>query len=187
MVPLPLEEDGLVIVKESGARYMVVDGTLHLAANTTSAQLYFNGATNVRQVPQEEIDHQEIGAPLGIYGAPDSPPGPGRLVTTGWSACADGEQMTTYVDDEAPVAEAAAETAALVEVDGTTWLLASRARNATVQVRGRPTDQLPRDARERAAVASMLRYAPGESDTMMNDYLRTARRAHAVVDRVFWE
>ncbi|HEX7739306.1 MAG TPA: bifunctional glutamine-synthetase adenylyltransferase/deadenyltransferase, partial [Marmoricola sp.] len=67
------------------------------------------------------------------------------------------------------------------------WLLASRARNATVQVRGRPTDQLPRDARERAAVASMLRYAPGESDTMINDYLRTARRAHAVVDRIFWE
>jgi glutamate-ammonia-ligase adenylyltransferase len=66
------------------------------------------------------------------------------------------------------------------------WLLASRARNATVQVRGRATDQLPRDARERAAVASLLRYGPGESDTMLNDYLRTARRARAVVDRVFW-
>jgi glutamate-ammonia-ligase adenylyltransferase len=68
----------------------------------------------------------------------------------------------------------------------TAWLLASRARNATVQVRGRPTDQLPRDARERAAVASLLRYGPGESDTMLNDYLRTARRARAVVDRIFW-
>jgi glutamate-ammonia-ligase adenylyltransferase len=66
------------------------------------------------------------------------------------------------------------------------WLLASRARNATVQVRGRPTDQLPHDARERAAVASLLRYGPGESDTMLNDYLRTARRARAVVDRIFW-
>jgi glutamate-ammonia-ligase adenylyltransferase len=66
------------------------------------------------------------------------------------------------------------------------WLLASRARNATVQVRGRPTDQLPRDARERAAVAALLRYGPGESDTMLNDYLRTARRARAVVDRIFW-
>ncbi|MGN6252923.1 MAG: bifunctional [glutamine synthetase] adenylyltransferase/[glutamine synthetase]-adenylyl-L-tyrosine phosphorylase [Marmoricola sp.] len=66
------------------------------------------------------------------------------------------------------------------------WLLASRARNATVLVRGRPTDQLPRDARERAAVASLLQYGPGESDTMLNDYLRTARRARAVVDRVFW-
>ncbi|WP_310963807.1 bifunctional [glutamine synthetase] adenylyltransferase/[glutamine synthetase]-adenylyl-L-tyrosine phosphorylase [Nocardioides terrisoli] len=67
------------------------------------------------------------------------------------------------------------------------WLLASRARNATVQVRGRSTDQLPRDTRERAAVAAVLQYEPGETDTMLNDYLRTARRARAVVDRIFWE
>ena len=29
--------------------------------------------------------------------------------------------------------------------------------------------------------------APGRSDEMVNDYLRTTRRARAVVDRVFWE
>ena len=34
--------------------------------------------------------------------------------------------------------------------------LASRARNATVLVRGRPSDQLPSDPRERAAVAALL-------------------------------
>ena len=41
------------------------------------------------------------------------------------------------------------------------WRFASRARNATVQVRGKPSDQLPRDARERAAVAAILQYEPG--------------------------
>jgi glutamate-ammonia-ligase adenylyltransferase len=66
------------------------------------------------------------------------------------------------------------------------WQAASRARNATVQVRGRPTDQLPRDARERAAVATILGYGVGEAERMLNDYQRTARRARAVVDRVFW-
>jgi glutamate-ammonia-ligase adenylyltransferase len=66
------------------------------------------------------------------------------------------------------------------------WKFASRARNATVQVRGKPADQLPRDARERAAVAAVLRYAPGQSDVMLNDYLRSARRARAIVDRIFW-
>lgn len=66
------------------------------------------------------------------------------------------------------------------------WRFASRARNATVQVRGKPTDQLPRDARERAAVAAILQYAPGQSDEMVNDYLRAARRARAIVDRLFW-
>jgi [glutamine synthetase] adenylyltransferase / [glutamine synthetase]-adenylyl-L-tyrosine phosphorylase len=67
------------------------------------------------------------------------------------------------------------------------WKLASRARNATVLVRGRPTDQLPNDSRERAAVARILGYGPGETEAMVNDYQRTARRARAVVDRVFWQ
>ena len=63
------------------------------------------------------------------------------------------------------------------EVLAEAWRFASRARNATVLVRGKPSDQLPRDARERAAVAAVLQYQPGESDAMVNDYLRTARRA----------
>jgi glutamate-ammonia-ligase adenylyltransferase len=67
------------------------------------------------------------------------------------------------------------------------WRLVSRVRNAVTLVRGRPADQLPRDARERAAVARVLGYPPGSSDEMVNDYLRTTRRAHAVVERVFWE
>ncbi len=67
------------------------------------------------------------------------------------------------------------------------WRFASRARNATVQVRGKAADQLPRDARERAAVAAVLQYPPGESDTMVNDYLRAARHARDIVDRIFWE
>jgi len=66
------------------------------------------------------------------------------------------------------------------------WRFASRARNATVQVRGKPSDQLPRDARERAAVAAILQYQPGQSDEMVNNYLRAARRARGIVDRIFW-
>jgi len=54
------------------------------------------------------------------------------------------------------------------------------------QVRGRPADSLPRDTRERAAVAQIRGYAPGESDAMVNDYLRVTRRARKVVERVFW-
>ncbi|WP_457205603.1 bifunctional [glutamine synthetase] adenylyltransferase/[glutamine synthetase]-adenylyl-L-tyrosine phosphorylase [Nocardioides sp. P5_C9_2] len=67
------------------------------------------------------------------------------------------------------------------------WRLVSRVRNAVTLVRGKPAEQLPRDAREKAAVAAVLGYAPGESDRMLNDYLRTTRRAHAVVEKVFWE
>ncbi len=77
---------------------------------------------------------------------------------------------------------AAADAEALAEA----WRLASRLRNAAVLVRGKPTDQLPTDPRERAAVARQLRYGPGESTTMVNDYQRAARRSFAVVDRLFW-
>jgi glutamate-ammonia-ligase adenylyltransferase len=67
------------------------------------------------------------------------------------------------------------------------WKLASRARNAAVLVRGRPSDQLPSHPRERAAVARILGYGPGETAAMINDYRRATRRAGAVVDRVFWD
>ena len=66
------------------------------------------------------------------------------------------------------------------------WRLASRVRNAIMLVRGKAGDQLPRDHRERAAVAAILGYRPGESDEMVNDYLRTTRRARVIVDRIFW-
>jgi glutamate-ammonia-ligase adenylyltransferase len=67
------------------------------------------------------------------------------------------------------------------------WRAASGLRNAVTQVRGRPSDSLPRDARERAAVAQIRGYGPGETDELLNDYLRLTRLARQVVDRVFWE
>jgi glutamate-ammonia-ligase adenylyltransferase len=66
------------------------------------------------------------------------------------------------------------------------WRSVSRLRNAITLVTGRTGDQVPRDARERAAISSILGYGAGRSDEMVNDYLRTTRRARAVVDRVFW-
>ena len=67
------------------------------------------------------------------------------------------------------------------------WRRVSRVRNAVTLVRGKPADELPRDSRERAAVAAILGYPPGSSDAMLNDQLRYTRLARGVVDRVFWE
>ena len=67
------------------------------------------------------------------------------------------------------------------------WRTVSRVRNAITLVRGKPADQLPRDTRERAAVAITVGYPPGGTDEMVNDYLRRTRRTHAVVERIFWE
>jgi glutamate-ammonia-ligase adenylyltransferase len=66
------------------------------------------------------------------------------------------------------------------------WRRVSRVRNAVTLVRGKPSDELPRDPRERAAVAVILGYPAGSSDAMVNDQLRYTRLARSVVDRVFW-
>ncbi|WP_340538108.1 bifunctional [glutamine synthetase] adenylyltransferase/[glutamine synthetase]-adenylyl-L-tyrosine phosphorylase [Nocardioides sp. GXZ039] len=66
------------------------------------------------------------------------------------------------------------------------WRAVSRMRNAVTLARGKAADQLPRDTRERAAVASILGYPSDGTDEMVNDYLRLTRRAHGVVDRIFW-
>ncbi|MEJ7831769.1 MAG: bifunctional [glutamine synthetase] adenylyltransferase/[glutamine synthetase]-adenylyl-L-tyrosine phosphorylase [Nocardioides sp.] len=66
------------------------------------------------------------------------------------------------------------------------WCTVSRIRNAVTLARGKPADRLPREARERAAVASILGYQPGATDEMVNDYLRATRLSRGVVDRIFW-
>ncbi len=67
------------------------------------------------------------------------------------------------------------------------WRRVSRMRNAVTLVRGKPSDSIPSDPRERAAIASILGYPDGSSEAMVDDHLRHTRTAHAVVDRVFWE
>ena len=66
------------------------------------------------------------------------------------------------------------------------WEMATRIRNATMLLRGRGTDTVPTDARERAAVAELLGYAKGEASFFLDDWTRRARQARAVMDRVFW-
>ena len=76
----------------------------------------------------------------------------------------------------------AADHAALADA----WTMASRLRNAIMLLRGRPSDGIPTDTRERAAVAEILGYAKGESSLMVEDYLRRTRLARQVMDRLFW-
>ena len=58
-----------------------------------------------------------------------------------------------------------ADLAADAETLAEAWRLVSRVRNAVTLVRGKPSDQLPRDARERAAVARVLGYPAGVPPT----------------------
>ncbi|NYD45569.1 glutamate-ammonia-ligase adenylyltransferase [Actinomadura luteofluorescens] len=71
------------------------------------------------------------------------------------------------------------------EILAEAWCMATRIRGSLMLVRGRASDLLPTDHhRERSSVARVLDY-PGTGD-LLEDYRRHARRARAVVDRVFY-
>ncbi len=66
------------------------------------------------------------------------------------------------------------------------WVMASQVRNALMLVRGRASDQLPRQGVELAGVARALGRPPStEPGQFLDEYLRTARRARAAAERVF--
>jgi glutamate-ammonia-ligase adenylyltransferase len=66
------------------------------------------------------------------------------------------------------------------------WRLATRIRNAVVLLRGRSSDVVPAKQAELAAVARILGYPPDTSQDLVEDYRRTARRARAVMERLFY-
>jgi type VII secretion protein EccB len=80
--------DVLVVVEESGARYVWRDGALHPVGSYTSAQLVLGEpAPRTVTVPWAALDGAPRGAPLGIPGAPESLPPGDRLVSGHWTIC----------------------------------------------------------------------------------------------------
>jgi glutamate-ammonia-ligase adenylyltransferase len=66
------------------------------------------------------------------------------------------------------------------------WLLAAQVRDAVMLVRGRASDALPVEQAEIGAVARLLGYAPDEFQELLQDRRRAARRARAVMERLFY-
>ncbi|MEU8264704.1 type VII secretion protein EccB [Micromonospora sp. NPDC048999] len=80
---------GAVIVeKESGARFVYRENTLHPVLNYASALLII-GADHPKTVlvSRRSIEGVPRGLPLGIPDAPDSLPSSGRLATGAWTVC----------------------------------------------------------------------------------------------------
>ena len=67
------------------------------------------------------------------------------------------------------------------------WLHVSRVRNAIMLVRGRPSDVLPIDYQEQAAVAELAGYGPGQHSQLVEDTIKVMRHALRVVNQIFWE
>ncbi|GAA3592695.1 type VII secretion protein EccB [Klugiella xanthotipulae] len=91
------ENNSLLIVKDSGARYVTKDGTLYPVINTTSAQLVIPADSyNIITVTADTIATVPRGGVIGILGAPDSLPTADDLITSRWASCIveDGSQFT---------------------------------------------------------------------------------------------
>ncbi|MCW2819544.1 MAG: eccB [Marmoricola sp.] len=89
-LPQDWDQKGVVIAKDSGARFISQKGTLFPVINTASARLVRADATGkmtVNTVPDDVIRSHPIGPTVGIAGAPDSLPSAPQLLDTGWTAC----------------------------------------------------------------------------------------------------
>ncbi len=66
------------------------------------------------------------------------------------------------------------------------WQFGAHARNAAMLYRGRPVEQVPTSGRDGDGTARIMGLPPGSGQRLGEDYLRLARHARAVVDRVFY-
>jgi glutamate-ammonia-ligase adenylyltransferase len=82
--------------------------------------------------------------------------------------------------------EAGLLTADDVEVLSLAWRTATQVRGAVMLVRGKASDSIPTQARERARVARLVHPDSGDAEAFLDEYLRVTRRARAVVERVFF-
>ncbi|WP_203916114.1 type VII secretion protein EccB [Rugosimonospora africana] len=84
------DPSAVIVEKETGARYVYLDGVLRPVPNYTSALLVIGSAdAHTVSVARRSIERVRRGAPLGIAGAPDSLPEAGRLLGAPWTMCSD--------------------------------------------------------------------------------------------------
>lgn len=92
-LPKGWENDRLILVKDTGARYVSAQGELHPVINTASARLLI-AAKNFKVISTDStaLHGIKVGSTVGILGAPDTLPPSASLIGDGWTACvaADG-------------------------------------------------------------------------------------------------
>lgn len=94
-LPSGWENNALILVKDTGARYVSIEGTLYPVINTASARLLMpSGQYKVVSTDRQSLDGIPIGDAIGILGAPDDLPAPAALIPDGWGACAIDDETT---------------------------------------------------------------------------------------------
>jgi type VII secretion protein EccB len=100
-LPKDWENNRLILASDTGARYVSIDGTLYPVINTASARLMIDPSEfKVITTDQATLEGIEIGATVGILGAPDSLATPELLINDGWSACRSDEQTSVAISTQ---------------------------------------------------------------------------------------
>ncbi|HVW44027.1 MAG TPA: bifunctional [glutamine synthetase] adenylyltransferase/[glutamine synthetase]-adenylyl-L-tyrosine phosphorylase [Amycolatopsis sp.] len=154
-------------------------------------------AARVREVRRMKARVQNERMPRGADATLHTKLGRGGLADVEWAVqllqLRHAHKLPELRTTSTPGALAALEDAGIVDAEDVysmreAWLLATHLRNAAMLVRGKAVDQVPSSGRDLAAVARVLGYSdeddPGE---FLDAYRRTTRRAHAAVERVFYE
>ena len=111
-----------------------------------------------------------------------------QLLQLRYASEIDALHNTSTLETLDAIAEAALISTEDAELLREAWLTATRARNALVLVRGKPTDQLPGPGRLLNTVAVAAGWEKnGDGGAFLDNYLRVTRRAKAVVHKVFDE
>ena len=111
-----------------------------------------------------------------------------QLLQLRYAHAIEGLHNTSTLESLDAIAAAGLISAEDAELLRQTWLTVTRARNALVLVRGKPTDQLPGPGRQLNTVAVAAGWEKsGDGGEFLDHYLRLTRRAKAVVHKVFGE
>ncbi|MEU8218109.1 type VII secretion protein EccB [Micromonospora taraxaci] len=132
----PLEDQTLVIERETGATYVFLEGQLHPTLNYASARLILDQPdATVRTMSQASLRDRPRGLTLGIVGAPDALPDRKSLTGLPWSVCdvpdpVDPQRSRTRVviDRALPGGVPLGDRAALVVVDDQRYLVTNNVR-----------------------------------------------------------
>lgn len=116
------DNNTVILVKDSGARYLSIDGTLYPVLNATSARLLVpSGEYRVITVDASAIKNVPVAPTVGILGAPDDLPDASSLVGDGWTACPAGQ--TTAVSLPGSASATTSIDAALVTSDDALYVV----------------------------------------------------------------
>ncbi|WFE50549.1 MULTISPECIES: type VII secretion protein EccB [unclassified Micromonospora] len=132
----PLEDQTLVIERETGATYVFLEGQLHPTLNYASARLILDQPdATARTMSQASLRDRPRGLTLGIVGAPDALPDRKSLTGLPWSVCdvpdpVDPQRSRTRVviDRALPGGVPLGDRAALVVVDNQRYLVTDDVR-----------------------------------------------------------